>query len=231
MKLASIYIITALLSLFLTSSMWVYHYPLIGTAENDSLIFIRQLYSSFNIDTPFVFTPGNITQIDTILLYGSDTNFLIIEYSYPDGPMSDYPWKIQFLITTDHKPVNYFQANRYELIEVFPDQHPLLLILNVTGKGNGWHEIYRMKNNNCINICEPDEFIKTYDAHTDYDIFDPPELQLTIEDCNGNGFNDLIFKGTRQYYDPPERIETIKMEPVKYIFLYNPEKEVFELTE
>ncbi|MCD7932118.1 MAG: hypothetical protein LUH15_12630 [Tannerellaceae bacterium] len=231
MKPTIIHIKTALLFIIITCPGFLYsRCPAINKTENDTIFFVRRLYNSFDIDTPFVFTPGNSIKIDTITLYGSHDPFILVEYDYPEGPMADYPWKIQFLITTDYKPVTYFQAEQYELINVFPDQNPLLLILNATGKGNGWHEIYRIKDNTCINICEPDEPVQTYDAHKDHDLFDHPELQLTIEDRDNDGFNDLIFKGARQYYDPPAQTTVLKSEPVEYLFLYNPEKEIFEVT-
>lgn len=111
--------------------------------------------------------------------------------------MAGYPWKYQLLLTKEGKLVKTLTAQRFELVKIFPNQPPLLLVLMATAKGNGGHELYKVTGDTLENVYEGyDEYnVKTYDSHQENIVYKPNELILTIKDHNNDGYNDLSFKG------------------------------------
>jgi len=82
-------------------------------------------------------------------------------------------------------------------VQIFPDHNPFLLFVEATAKGNGGHHIYQIKGDTVENVYEGyyNYEVKTYYSHQDHDVFKPNELQLSFEDLNNDGYNDIIFYG------------------------------------
>jgi len=166
--------------------------------------------------------------------------------------MVEFPWKYQLLLTTEGKLVKTFSAQRYDFVQIFPNQNPFLLVVVATAKGNGGHEIYKISTDTLENVYEGyyNYKIQTYDAHQDHTIYEPNELTLKIKDYNNDGFNDIAFVGkivliqgrtkngiwfdyeiingdtvTYSIDNPFEKI------PVEFIFLYDKQTEHFKAKE
>ncbi len=86
---------------------------------------------------------------------------------------------------------------RYQWLAVFPQQSPLLLVLNVTSKGNGGHQLFRIFKDTLQLVFDgfTNQEFRTYDAHQDNIVYNPSELKLSLSDENDDGFNDLKFTG------------------------------------
>ena len=169
-------------------------FPLI----NDSAIFISDLKKAFLVEGFYTTNQKRsekITAYEQVKVYGSNDVFYLVEYDFGDGCMADFPWKYQFLITQEGKLLKKLSCIRYELIEVFEGQNPLLLGVTSTSNGNGGHQLFKMAFDSLVDVFGDNNEIQTYDACQDHQVFKPYELSLVTEDQNMDGVNDIIFQG------------------------------------
>lgn len=193
-----------------------------------------------------------ITAFKKVKIYGSDNEYFFIEYDYNDGSGASFPWKYQLLLTGDGKLVKTLSGQRFDLIEIFKNEHPFLLTVVGTSKGNGGHELYKISADTLENVYEGyiNFEVRTYDAHEDNIIYEPNELTLKVKDFNNDGFNDISFNGkivfiqrlsdSGDWFDS----ETIngktvtysvdnpfKKVPVEFVFIYNKQTGHFKAKE
>lgn len=207
----------------------------------DTSLFIADLRKVFGLkvhESPIQKATEKITTYRKVKIYGSDEDYYFVEYDYRVGAMADYPWKFQILISKEGRLVKLFSGQRFGFVEIFPKQNPFLLMLNVTSKGNGVHEIYRVSADTLQNVLkESGGFdLKTYDAHEDQSVFEPNELIMAFRDINNDGFNDVVFAGQKLmlgkytkdsvWYDvengkPFTSKNPAAKVPLKYIFIYD----------
>jgi hypothetical protein len=200
-------------------------YPLIS----DTVKFIQELREKFELKVcnfPERHNVERITYYKKVKLYGSENEFIFLEYSYGNGCMVGYPWKYQILLTNKGQLIKTLSEVRFEFGHIFPNKNPFLLTVSSTSKGNGGHEIYRMSENSLINVLGgfTGSFPRTYDACHDYDINEPNELKIKFSDVDGDGFNDIVFTGKILYnklFNSIEDKENNIEIPVTFIFLYN----------
>lgn len=226
-------------------------FPLI----KDSAQFIAQLRQTFDLrvyEMPIQEKVNKITAFKKIKIYGSEKDFVLIEYNWGTGAMVDYPWMYQFIFTTDGKLVKSLSTQRYDFIKVFPNQLPFLLTVTSTARGNGGHQLYKVSADTLENVYEGyyDYDVKTYDAHEDSRVYEPYELRLKVKDFNKDGFNDISFNGKLvfiegltkdgHWYDIEivngKRIQysvdnPFKKIPVEFIFLYDKQTGHFKAKE
>jgi len=217
----------------------------------DTTKFISDLRQTFDLEvheSPVQKDNEKIIAFKKVKLYGSDKDYIFIEYDWKVGSMAEFPWKYQILLTTDGKLVKILSGQRYEFIEIFKNENPFLMTVVGTSKGNGGHELYKISADTLENIYEGyfDYDVQTYDAHEDLSVFEPNELRIGIKDENNDGFNDIVFTGQELmlgkytkdslWYDvengkpfsvenPADRIS------VKYVFLYNKQTGHFKTKE
>jgi hypothetical protein len=200
-------------------------YPLIS----DTAKFTQELRVKFGLEVckfSEVHNVERITYYKKVILYGSENEFIFLEYSYSNGCMVGYPWKYQILLTNTGELIKILSGVRFEFVPIFPNNNPFLLIVNSTSKGNGGHEIYRISDNSLNNVLGrfTSSFPKTYDASQDYDIDEPNELNIKFSDVDGDGFNDIVFTGkilyNKLFNDVEDKANNIEI-PVTFIFLYN----------
>lgn len=184
---------------------------------------------------------GKITTYKKVKIYGSDKDYIIIEYDYGPSMMASYPWKNQLILTTDGNLVKVLSGDHFDFVTIFSNQNPFLLILNRTARGNGNHEIYKISADTLENVYDA-YGIQTYDSHEDHSVFEPSELNIAFIDNNKDGFNDIVFTGqiimlgkyTKDslWYDSENgRAFSIKHPackvPIKYVFIYDRKTEHF----
>lgn len=157
-----------------------------------------------------------------VKIKGSDDEYIFIEYDHRDGPSSLYPFKYQIIFSSTGEPVKALSMMRYEFLKMEEDENPYLLTVASTGRGNGSHSLFRIVNGELVNVYEgfQNYFPRTYDAHDDSIVNEPAELNMSVEDMNGDGYNDLRF------YGQIVRIAKDKTQ-VEYIFLFDPDSERF----
>lgn len=178
---------------------------------------------------------GKITTYKKVKIYGSDKDYIIIEYDNGPGLMASYPWKNQLILTTDGNLIKVLSGNRFDFVTIFSNQNPFLLILNRTARGNGNHEIYKISADTLENVYDG-YGIQTYDEHEDLSVFEPTELKIAFIDNNQDSFNDIVFTGqtlmlgkyTKDslWYDVENgRPFTVKhpayRTPIKCVFIYD----------
>ena len=163
----------------------------------DTVSFISNLKQTYNLETDIGEHNEKITVFEKVKIYGSNDDFFFVEYDYGDGCMAAYPWKFQLLLTMEGKLVKTFSAQRFDFVQIFPNQNPFLLVVVATAKGNGGHEIYKVSADTLENVYKGyrNYEVRTYDAHQDISIYEPNELNLKIKDYNNDGFNDIAFVG------------------------------------
>ncbi|MEG4904741.1 hypothetical protein, partial [Microcoleus sp. F10-A1] len=207
----------------------------------DTTQFIKELRQASHLEVheiPVQKEKERITAYKKVKLYGSDKDFILIEYDWKVGSMAQFPWKHQLLLTTGGKLVKTLSGQRFDLITIFPNQNPFLLVVTATAKGNGGHEIYKVSADTLENVYEGyyDYAVQTFDAHEDLSVFAPNELKTEFLDDNKDGFNDIVFTGEKlmlgkytsdsSWYDVEnEKPFTVKNPAsrhfVNYIFLYD----------
>jgi hypothetical protein len=221
----------------------------------DTAIFISELRDFFGLEvdeSPSQKANEKITTYKKVKIYGSDNDYIFIEYDYGDGCGAAFPWKYQLLLTTDGKLVETLAGLRFDFIEIFKNKNPFLLTVFSTSKGNGGHALYQISADTLEDVydCDLDYFVRTYDAHEDNSINDPNELTLKIKDFNKDGFNDISFNGKIVYIQGKTKnsdwfdSETIKGKTINYsvdnplkkisvefIFLYDKETGHFKAKE
>ncbi len=216
----------------------------------DTLNFIQELKENCHLFDRKS-TVSKINFFKKTSIYGSEKDYILLEYDYNDGngAMGTCPWKNQILFDSEGKLVQVLSCDRIDVIEIFPQKKPLLMGLFSTAKGNGGHSIYRIRKDTLENIFNgfSTHRPQTYDAHQDLSINEPLEFPYRFQDRNQDGYKDLIFTGnivlledmrgvTRgrnpQGKDIEYTVETpYKKIPVSFIFLYNPQTEHFEQKE
>lgn len=212
---------------------------------SDTIQFISALRQAFNIEvdeSPSQKATEKITTYRKVKIYGSDKDYIFLEYDYKEGSMAAYPWKYQILMTMDGNLIKSISGQRFEFKEIFPNQNPFLLEVIATAKGNGGHEIYKITADTLENVYEGyyNFDIQTYDSHGDNKIYEPYELKFIVKDFNRDDYNDIAFEGNLVYiqgktkegiwfddeiingqtitysYDNP-----FKKVPIKFEFLYD----------
>jgi len=208
---------------------------------NDTTKFIcnlRQIFDLYVWESPVQAESEKITTFKKVKIYGSNKDYFFIEYDWIAGSMAEFPWKYQLLLTTDGKLVKTLSGLRFDFVTIFPNQHPFLLILKSSARGNGGHEIYKISADTLENVYEGyyDYDVRTYDAHEDLSVFKPNELNINFVDENKDGFNDIVFTGQELmlgkytkdsiWYDvegdKPFTVENpASRQKVRYVFLYD----------
>ena len=187
----------------------------------DSATFIKALVENVHIYHEYIHEES-INYWKKIKLYGSARSYYLLEYDFYGGSTASFPWKHQYLFSSDGKLLKIISAMELRETRIFPAENKFLVGVSATGKGNGWHEIYRIQADTVAQIF--DKFKgnrpQTYDIHDDNAINIPNEFPYTIEDINGDGHNDLVFRGKIKYFLADEA--HTKTVPAKYIFLYQP---------
>jgi hypothetical protein len=113
----------------------------------DTAIFISELRDFFGLEvdeSPSQKANEKITTYKKVKIYGSDNDYIFIEYDYGDGCGAAFPWKYQLLLTTDGKLVETLAGLRFDFIEIFKNKNPFLLTVFSTSKGNGGHALYQL---------------------------------------------------------------------------------------
>jgi hypothetical protein len=222
---------------------------------SDTISFITELQQVFDIEVDEASEQKankKITTYRKVKIYGSDNDYIFIEYDYGYGCMASFPWKYQLLLTTSGKLVKSFSSQRFDFVTIFPNQNPFLMTVFVTAKGNGGHEIYKISSDTLENVYEGyfDNTVRTYDAHQDNRFYEPNELILRIKDYNNDGVNDIAFVGkivliegqtkNGDCFDSEminEKLITYSVDnpfkkiPIEFIFLYDKQKGHFKAKE
>ena len=217
----------------------------------DTIQFISELRQTFDLkihESPVQKKDEEITTYKMVKLYGSDKNYIFIEYDWKVGSMGEFPWKYQLLLTTKGKLIKTLSGNRFDFVTIFPNQNPFLMIVSQTAKGNGGHEIYKISTDTLENVYEGyyDYNLQTVSTGEGLYAFEPEELNSEFIDENNDSFNDIVFSGKKLmlgkytkdslWYDiengkpftiqnPANRI------PVKYIFIYDKQTGHFKAKE
>lgn len=168
----------------------------------DTTQFITELRQTFDLEvheSPVQKENEKITVFKKVKLYGSDKDFIFIEYDWNVGSMAEFPWKYQLLLTTDGKLIKSLSGQRFEFVEIFENKHPFLLITKITAKWNGGHEIYKINSDTLENVYEGyyDYNTRTVVGGEGIYAFEPAELKVNFKDENKDGFNDIVFSGQK----------------------------------
>ena len=203
----------------------------------DTTEFISSLIKSFRLEVlENPFQNEEITIYEKVKIYGSDNDFVFIEYDYKDGVGASYPWKFQILLTTEGRLIKILQAKRFEFVEILENENPFLLLVEGTFKGSVYHKIYKLSSDTLEKVFDGDFLV----MNNLVKVFDPNELNFYVNDFNNDGYNDISFYGQIVYIKGQSEIgdwydaEIINGEyieysmdnpfmkiPVEYIFIFD----------
>ncbi len=194
-------------------------YPII----KDSAAFIKELIKNCQIGArPHAIRYSTINYFKRISVFGSAKNIYIIEWDFHGGPMTEYPWKEQLIFNANGKLLKLLNEARLDTETIFPGKNPFLFGLSSTAKGNGRHEVFRIRKDNIEQVY--DGFLgnrpQTYSTGYSNYLTEPNELYHKFSPVNDDGFNDIIFYG-KVKYELGNQNKTIL---VRYNFIYNSKK-------
>jgi hypothetical protein len=170
-----------------------------------------------------------------ITMAGESEPVMIFEYHYRDGLPAFWPWRYQVLFRRDGQYLGQIEAWHVRSVVIPPLRAPYLLATLIHRRGEGGHQLFRIKNGTLFKAFDSDAFgfePKTYNADKFGDEANRPyEFALRVRDVNGDGWNDLIFTGIRLYRfirtgANGEAIYRYKRQ-VHYLFFYNPKSGMF----
>ena len=180
-----------------------------------------------------------VTIYEKVKIYGSDNDYIFIEYDYKAGVGAAFPWKSQMILTTDGKLIKILEGERFEFVEIFENENPFLLLVNGTFKGDIYHTIYKFSSDTLEKVFDGDFLVMNHDLK----VYEPNELNFKVQDFNHDGYNDISFYGhivyikaqlkSGDWYDiVTNNGESIhysfdnpfKKIPVEYIFLFDKER-------
>lgn len=220
-------------------------------ALKDTVAFIKQLIGVSGVQvfqSPVQAKEQKITYYQKVRIHGSERSFFLVEYDWKVGPNAGFPWKTQFLLDENGGLISTFFALRWELLKVFNNEHPYLLTVTSTAKGNGAHSLYGFHKGKFEDLLySPDSMaVSTYDQYEDHAVYKPHELSLLVKDENHDGVNDISFhgkillirgrspagvwydaemiNGKKVTYSPDHPFRSI---PVNYIYLYDTLQGIF----
>lgn len=190
----------------------------------DSAQFIADLKTTFHLlvdESSSLKENESITVFKKVHIYGSDQEYIFIEYDYKKGCGAAFPWKYQLLLTLEGRLVKVISSHCFEFVEIEEHAHPYLLTIIGTDKGNGTHELYKFSEDtleNCLEGYASQPLLNTYDAHEDDRTFEPHELTLKAADYNQDGHNDIAFYGNLVSNTEDQQITKT---PIEFILIYD----------
>ena len=219
-------------------------FPLI----KDSSAFISDLKQVYNVHKERISNEEQINSFIKFNINGSDDDYYLIEYDYLDGSGASFPWKYQLILSSDGKLIKKLRAERFEFVEIFPDQNPFLLTVVRSSHGNGGHNFYKISADTLEDVY--DQSVQTFDMHHWMSVYEPYELNIKYQDVDSDGFKDIIFYGKIVFLQAKSKkgiwydsymvageimLYSInnpwKKVPIEYIFLFDPESGHFKAKE
>ncbi len=205
----------------------LYFKPIAGFPKiHDQKLFVKQLQQALRLDTGRTWSYDTIDDcIDSykkIKIFGSNKEYIWMEYDFHHDAGCLFPWKNQLLFDMSGRLIAKFWALKFRFINIVPHKPPMLLGLFSTEHGNGWHRVLRISGDTLQDIYDgfhdEGDYLETYDADGDMHENRPTELTLALKDLNGDGINDLTFSGKRMKQDADGRKIWRR---VRYRFIYD----------
>lgn len=217
----------------------------------DTALFINELKSFTNLEVEDNAVSAKSQQISyykKVKLFGSEAEYIFIEYQYKNALKPNTYSKHQVLLAKDGRLVQSFQASDFQLVEILPKQYPFLMLLYITADGIGGHSIYKLKDEALESVYDgyTKDGVISYDANEDNKVYDPFELEFVVYDYNMDGTNDISFRGKTVYIQGLTRggvwvkeevvmgktisyslEHPFKTEEVKFIYVYDKESGKF----
>lgn len=189
----------------------------------DSVSFIQHLKMNCHLGT--LHRRNLIERINyfkKVRLYGGNHFIYLIEYDFKNGYNVEYPFKRQMIFDSTGKLMKILRDLKVDVVNIFPNKLPFLFTLWTTTRGNGGHNVYRLRSDTLEQIYDGflDTRPQTYSTGDSYTITEPNELCHKFVDINKDGYNDIIFWG-KLHFAVGAEMNIPKSIPVKYIFLYN----------
>jgi hypothetical protein len=164
-------------------------------------------------------------------IYGAEDSIWVVEIKEDkDSTCLPAGKKIQLLFNNQGQLIHVDSAAYLKWVKFKKDKNPLLMTLNSNCSGKGQHHFYKYENGSMVDIFNVlfDSTPNTYDTEISSDNvnYQPAELEMTLEDLNEDGKNDLVFSGVKQIY---ENKNLVKTQALRFTFIYEPNEDWFVL--
>ncbi len=159
-----------------------------------------------------------------INLYGSSEELFFIETETSSESLINYTGRTQIITDKEGNVLLSLLGNEYFFKKIIENENPLLIITEITSKGNGRHHFYGMENNKLKNFLNTDGWgIQTIGRKSMQETFIPAQLNLSFEDINEDTFLDAVFSG-ELLHKPTNKKENISLE-----FIFDTKLKMFNL--
>jgi hypothetical protein len=198
-----------------------------NSSRSDSKELLRKLQQSYQIQ----FEPGlELTKLYSVKMYGCKDSIWVMECSVPkDSICKPHGRKQQFFFDAKGHLIHTDKAATIKWINFKEKNGPLLMTLNSDCNGTGYHHFYKFDNAELLDIFNVllENTPATFDTNLSDDIvYQPQELELKMEDKNGDKIKDISFQGMKQIYKNGNFIKSV---PIEYVFIYQPGEDWFLL--
>jgi hypothetical protein len=198
-----------------------------STTRSDSKLLLEKLQQSYQIPIE----PGiELSKIYSVKMYGCNDSIWVIECSIPnDSLCKPHGRKQQFFFDAKGHLIHSDKAASIKWVNFKEKKGPLLMTLNTDCNGTGGHHFYKFDNSELLDIFNVllENTPATFDTNLSDDIvYQPQELELKMEDKNGDKIKDISFKGMKQIYKNGNFIKSV---PIEYVFIYQPGEDWFLL--
>jgi len=200
-------------------------------------LFLQNLQRTYGLQNA---AATNILKVEQQQLFGLKDSIWFVNCLLPANADScAFPMlQIQYLFDNKGHLLHKGQATIAQFIPIVLDSMPIYMTITNDCEGNGQHHFYAYQQGKLMDIFNVlmNNTPKTYDVNPEGGLFRKDHLEVSIQDLNRDGFNDILLQGKWLVLDngrgrkyPVAR--PFKAEPVAYQFLYNPTKEIFSFSE
>lgn len=203
-------------------------YPILNSdIRNDGVLILKKYKSLY--ENPW--SDGMVlTKLYAVQIYGYNDSIWAMECIIKnDSLCKPHGRKQQMFFDAKGHLIHFDNASKIRWVSFMDGKAPLLMTLNTDCEGKGYHHFYKYEQGELLDIFNVllENTPATFDSNpSDNFDFQPQELDLKMEDRNGDKIKDIVFKGMRQQY---ENGIFVKAQAIEYVFIYQPGEDWFLL--
>jgi hypothetical protein len=205
----------------------IFHPILNSDIRNDAVLLLNKFKASYKIPLD---TGMELFKLYSVRIYGYNDSIWAMECIVKnDSLCKPHGRKQQMFFDAKGHLIHVDNAAKIRWVSFMDGKAPLLMTLNTDCEGKGYHHFYKYEQGELLDIFNVllENTPATFDSNpSDNFDFQPQELDLKMEDRNGDNIKDIVFKGVRQQY---KNGIFVKAQAIEYVFIYQPGEDWFLL--
>ena len=192
-----------------------------GLHQEDPKAFMQEFYRLYALDRQ----GGEFKTLRKIALQGQTDSLWWMEcqFAADTRTCAEQSDTRQFIFDAKGHLLWEEQAQGTQLLSIWPEENPLLLVWTANCEGQGSHRLYRLESGELINILNPME--EPSPPTVNSRLYKNGVLELSLRDLNRDSLPDLFFSGNLLADDPATGYR--KGQQLSLAFIYRPSKEWF----